>query len=314
MSRQVQHTCSPMYIPPPLRGPEVDGTLLQPGPEVGDQDVVTFEEVEPQHLQHYNFVYLPCGHWFFFRSLRKFYKSDPRCPFCKRSFFPKEVKWVPPNNPVAVSGYRRERWIRSRLGPFFSRVRDATWSVACMAHGAHAVVEPTSYQWLDEHDTLQFFYSTRHITLSNGTTLYWGNSTILAVTPHGLLCEIRGVHDLSHWADTEQEKQSFAKGISVLHPLRQWGAIAVRFSLHTDATFRPFVVMTTMFEFLLLLAAGPLDAYETLGLEAIVRAQDTRRIHACATLLIPPDIMEAIKPDEQMQGMGYILEEYSQTA
>ena len=297
-----RHTCSPMYFPPPAHG--------HPGPEVGDEEAVNFERVQPAHLQHYNFVYLPCGHWFFFGALQNFYKRDPKCPLCNRSFFPNEVKWVPPNNPVALAGSLRERWIRFTLGPSFSRVRDTMWSVTCHASGAQAVKLPTSYEWQDKDDTLQIFFSIKHVTLSNGTMLHWGNKNILAVTPNGLLCEIMGVHDLSE-AETST---SFAKGISVLDEnLRQWGAVAVRFSWLPHADTRPFVVTTTNFEFILLLAMGTVPGGH-LGLEKIALSQSRDLLDLSTDLLIPPDLMETIKQDVQMQNMGRALDEFIQRA
>jgi len=184
------------------------------------------------------------------------------------------------------------------------------WSVTCHASGAQAVQVPTSYEWHDEDDTLQIFFSIKHVTLSNGTMLHWGNKNILAVTPNGLLCEIMGVHDLSE-AETST---SFAKGISVLDEnLRQWGAVAVRFSWLPHADTRPFVVTTTNFEFILLLAMGTVPGGH-LGLEKIALSQSRDLLDLSTDLLIPPDLMETIKQDVQMQNMGRTLDEFIQRA
>ena len=184
------------------------------------------------------------------------------------------------------------------------------WSVTCHASGAQAAEGHTSYEWQDEDDTLQIFFSVKHVTLSNGTMLHWGNTNILAVTPNGLLCEITGVHNLSE-AET---RTSFAKGISVLDEyLRQWGAVAVRFSWLPHADTRPFVVTTTNFEFLLLLALGTVPGGH-LGLEKIALSQSRDRLCVSTKLLIPSALIETIKQDVQMQNMGRALDEFIRRA
>ena len=73
-------------------------------PEVGDEESIDLIPVQQAELWGYNFIYLPCGHWYRFSNLENVFRDKGTCCLCRECYFPMQVKWVPPlvPNPAAA--------------------------------------------------------------------------------------------------------------------------------------------------------------------------------------------------------------------
>ena len=116
------HTGAPVYEA--ARWSQTQPTVLQNvprGPEVGDEECIDLVPVEQEELDGYNFIYLPCGHWYRVRNLEAIYANKGYCCQCRECYFPMQVQWVPPwvPNPAAafLASNDLNEWEQSRLGP-----------------------------------------------------------------------------------------------------------------------------------------------------------------------------------------------------
>ena len=117
-----RHTGAPVYEE--ARWSDTQPAVLlntSRGPEVGDVECIDLVPVEQEELDGYNFIYLPCGHWYRVRNLEAMYAKKGTCSQCRECYFPMQVKWVPPRvpNPAAafLASNDLNEWEQSRLGP-----------------------------------------------------------------------------------------------------------------------------------------------------------------------------------------------------
>ena len=223
-----RHTGAPVYEA--ARWSQTQPAVLQNvprGPEVGDKECIDLLPVQQKELDGYNFIYLPCGHWYRFSSLEGIYANKGTCSQCRECYFPMQVRWVPPrvHNPAAafLASNILNEWEQSRLGPpwhlfqtrFVDLLSDFPGSTVDRGNVSHVYEVGGSRQSLTGHTK---------ITLWNGTSVLICPFYIHIMNEDGryTVSNIREVP----WDISTKVKEDFAKHIAIMKPNAPNGGLA----------------------------------------------------------------------------------------
>ena len=116
------HTGAPLYEAARWSQTQQPVLMNEPrAPEVGDEESIDLIPVQQAELWGYNFIYLPCGHWYRFSNLENVFRDKGTCCLCRKCYFPMQVQWVPPQVPNPAAAFQAtnqlNEWVQSRLGP-----------------------------------------------------------------------------------------------------------------------------------------------------------------------------------------------------
>ena len=196
-------------------------------PEVGDEESIDLIPVQQAELWGYNFIYLPCGHWYRFSNLENVFRDKGTCCLCRKCYFPMQVQWVPPQVPNPAAAFQAtnqlNEWVQSRLGPpwhiflanfVYLLSQDPSCSVE---HGnvSHEFVKGAVRESLTGHTK---------ITLWNGTSVLICPFYIHIMNSDGRY-KVRNIREVP-WDISPEQKTQFAQFIAHMKPPAKNGGLA----------------------------------------------------------------------------------------